>query len=586
MAGNRETVPTERDSLFSLDSMDPVSDPGNDRTVAQGTTVSFNGEMSSDNLGIVNYTWIFKYNDTYHISNNVRHSFFFDIPGIYNISLIVSDRAARTDTGYMTVTVLDTIPPVVNASINGNYISDHSTFKVEAEKSNEFNAGGSRDNIGIENYTWVIELDDDGKTVPPITLSGKTVEYIFDESGKYTITLTVYDNARNTDEITFNVDVSPGASGTTDENKETLSSLCGVLFIGLIVVLTFAVILFLFVMAKRKKNKDSENLKGDPRSGGGRYRDVDDGDYLPLTYKEVYEEELQYECSICGGLVDGGSNTCPHCHAEFEEELEEAEYVEEIMDDSKYVVYEEAEEVPVSTKENRKLAKHLRKRIFELSAAIEQAKELDISVEDEADALKVIIKLKKIGKFSDAIRTIKGIKASIDEKLRNHEKQHHYDVIGDAETGLRELEKEMGEHFAGLHFYLFSARQSVKLEEYDVVDDYLEKFYKEKESELQDTENEIGDHFKDLHFYLFSAKGSVEGEEYEEADEYLDLFFEEKEMVEHEVVKKSKESKRLSRSRKKQRALPSKTKSSGADEDWDDDSDKKRINGSKRKRKR
>ena len=265
--------------------------------------------------------------------------------------------------------------------------------------------------------------------------------------------------------------------------------------------------------------------------------------------------------------------------------MEEVGYVEEIFDDSKYVVFEEAEEVPIKTKEDRKLAKQLRKRIIELNDALKQAKELNISVEDEADALRVIIKLKKSGKYIDAIRTIKGIKASIDEKLRNHEKQHHYDIIGDAESGLHELEKEMGEHFAGLHFYLFSARQSVKLEEYDAVDDYLEKFYEEKEAELEDMENEIGDHFKDLHFYLFSAKGSVEGEEYEEADEYLDRFYEEKEMVEHEVEKKSKNRKRLSRKETKQKVLTAKTKSRSIGKGWSNDGETWKRSGS-RKRKR
>jgi len=85
----------------------PVADAGPDQTVEAGTYVTLNGSGSSDDVGIVNYTWTFDYwgmNRT--LRGMVNSSFRFSLPGTYNITLTVTDGDNETATDTMTVTVL------------------------------------------------------------------------------------------------------------------------------------------------------------------------------------------------------------------------------------------------------------------------------------------------------------------------------------------------------------------------------------------------------------------------------------------------------------------------------------------------
>ncbi|MGB2581289.1 MAG: ABC transporter permease subunit [Thermoplasmata archaeon] len=86
----------------------PDADAGPDQTVVQREYVTFNGSGSSDDVGIVNYTWTFVYgNNTWTLSGMVNSSFFFFIPGTYNVTLNVSDEEGGFDTDTMVVTVVE-----------------------------------------------------------------------------------------------------------------------------------------------------------------------------------------------------------------------------------------------------------------------------------------------------------------------------------------------------------------------------------------------------------------------------------------------------------------------------------------------
>jgi hypothetical protein len=93
-----------------VDTTDPVANAGPDQSVDTGDTVTFSGAASTDNFGIVNYTWTFTYNSTTVTLYLVGPSYTFEIVGSYVVTLNVSDAAGYWDTDTMTVTV-EEIPP-------------------------------------------------------------------------------------------------------------------------------------------------------------------------------------------------------------------------------------------------------------------------------------------------------------------------------------------------------------------------------------------------------------------------------------------------------------------------------------------
>ncbi len=84
----------------------------------------------------------------------------------------------------------DTTPPTADAG-------EDRTVKVDEEVT--FDASDSSDNVEITSYEWDF---DDGNTA-----TGETVEHKFDEKGTYEVTLTVTDEAGNTDIDTINITV-------------------------------------------------------------------------------------------------------------------------------------------------------------------------------------------------------------------------------------------------------------------------------------------------------------------------------------------------------------------------------------------
>ncbi len=86
--------PTWSFTTVEDDNQDPTADAGEDRTVEEDTTVTFNGSGSSDNVGITDYTWTIEGSEYSGIE--VQHTF--NEPGNYTVTLNVSDEAGNSDT--------------------------------------------------------------------------------------------------------------------------------------------------------------------------------------------------------------------------------------------------------------------------------------------------------------------------------------------------------------------------------------------------------------------------------------------------------------------------------------------------------
>ena len=225
--------------------------------------------------------------------------------------------------------------------------------------------------------------------------------------------------------------------------------------------------------------------------------------------------------------------------------------IEEMMEKTethlKEANFKDAEGVARETKDilgemiRSKLSEILQARILDFSNAIEEAKEKEISIEDEADALVVIKNLKKGGKIKEAISTIKGIQTSLDTKLTEYRKKVHFARIKEARHELDELESETGGHYKELHSYLFSAKGAIEGEDFDAENEYLEKFHKyktecsiryytknytEELGELngkKDTIREAGIDVTDIDGILSTVETSVAEEDFESARLSLDV---------------------------------------------------------------
>jgi PKD repeat protein len=89
------------------DTLAPVAASLSDMTVPLGKRVRFNASGSSDNVGIVNYTWTIRFEGYSYIEvlEGPVVSYSFDQPGKQRVTLTVKDAQGNTDESTFTVTV-------------------------------------------------------------------------------------------------------------------------------------------------------------------------------------------------------------------------------------------------------------------------------------------------------------------------------------------------------------------------------------------------------------------------------------------------------------------------------------------------
>ncbi|MBS3816279.1 MAG: right-handed parallel beta-helix repeat-containing protein, partial [Candidatus Thermoplasmatota archaeon] len=179
------------------DNDDPTAAAGGDKTVDEDTVVTFDASSSSDNVGIVNHTWII--DGTEYYREVVEHTF--AEPGIYTVELNVADEAGNYDTDTVEVTVNDVTDPTADTGEDKT---------VDEDKAVTFDASGSSDNVGIVNYTWIIEGTE---------YYGEVVEYTFTDPGIYTVEMNVTDDAGNYDTDTVEVTVNDVTDPTADAGE-------------------------------------------------------------------------------------------------------------------------------------------------------------------------------------------------------------------------------------------------------------------------------------------------------------------------------------------------------------------------------
>lgn len=91
-----------------VDTTSPVADAGNDQTVTEDNSVSFDASDSTDNMAIVSYEWSFG-DGTTGTGETTTHTY--TEPGTYTVTLTVKDAADNSDTDSITVTV-EAVPTI------------------------------------------------------------------------------------------------------------------------------------------------------------------------------------------------------------------------------------------------------------------------------------------------------------------------------------------------------------------------------------------------------------------------------------------------------------------------------------------
>jgi hypothetical protein len=101
-----------------LDTVVPIVDAGPDINVSLGEATIFNASGSSDNYEIVNYSWDFEYLGGENVSlYGKEKEYIFDSPGIYEVTLKVTDLAGNWAVDVLSVNVIQVIRPIVEATI-------------------------------------------------------------------------------------------------------------------------------------------------------------------------------------------------------------------------------------------------------------------------------------------------------------------------------------------------------------------------------------------------------------------------------------------------------------------------------------
>ena len=178
-AGNRATDTT---SVMVRDKTPPVAEAGQDRVVTMGDEVAFDGSASADNLGIVGLIWTFTDGVPVALDgSNPSHRF--NKPGVFVVTLNVTDAAGHWATDTLTVTVVDVTPPTAEAG---------SDQQVAAGTAVQLDGSLSTDNLGVSGFSWTFTYGSKAQR-----LEGRTVQFTFEEEGVYEIHLEVSDLSGN-----------------------------------------------------------------------------------------------------------------------------------------------------------------------------------------------------------------------------------------------------------------------------------------------------------------------------------------------------------------------------------------------------
>ncbi len=203
---------------------------------AQGEQLIFNGSLSRDNVGIVNYTWNIRGENLNATLLGKLSQFLFTSPGVFEIILEVEDAAGNRALAEIVVKIKDVYPPVCAAGDD---------IRIRENGMARFDGRNSSDNVGIVNYTWEFEYNEDQSS-----LYGPEPSFVFHIPGNYSVLLKVRDAAGNQDidRVYVYVEGEPKVDGEL--------GLIEIIMLVIILVIILLIVVFLLVRRASRKGLD------------------------------------------------------------------------------------------------------------------------------------------------------------------------------------------------------------------------------------------------------------------------------------------------------------------------------------------
>lgn len=206
----------------AADTVPPVANAGSDMTVNEDAVVTFDGLGSTDNLGVVNYTWTFVDGSPRSLWG-AAPTYVFATPGTYIVTLTVRDANGNVATDTLIVTVRDVTNPTVSiaspsdgARVSGALtITSNATDNVGVVRVEMFVDGISRANDTASPFQFVIP-------------SGSLA------LGNHTILVVAYDAAGNSASQTRHVTMVAGSGGAPLIPDVMIVGGLGLLLLGII----------------------------------------------------------------------------------------------------------------------------------------------------------------------------------------------------------------------------------------------------------------------------------------------------------------------------------------------------------------
>lgn len=185
--------------------------PGNEAPTAIATAtplsgvvpleVTFNGENSTDDKGIVSFLWDFADGTTSSETNPVHT---YNAVGVYEVTLTVTDEEGLTGTDTVTITVTE---EVVNEAPVAVIAATPIDGTVPLEVT--FTGSNSTDDVGIVSYAWDFGNGDSSTESDPV--------YVFEVAGTYEVSLTVTDAEGLTNSNTITIVVFENEPSALDD---------------------------------------------------------------------------------------------------------------------------------------------------------------------------------------------------------------------------------------------------------------------------------------------------------------------------------------------------------------------------------
>ncbi len=192
----------------------PIVEAGPDSRTAVGQSIVFDGSMSSDDVGIIDYLWTFEDCGTPVRLWGCTACYVFSTIGSYVVSLTVTDSGGLNASDQMCVYVESMPwPGLIEAGPNQT---------VAVGEAVTFNGSASDVYVPTAYCEWMLVVDS------PVILSGMVANYTFNKTGTYVVILTIKDewmNPLGSDSLTVQV-TGPGGRLPMAEAgaDETISS--------------------------------------------------------------------------------------------------------------------------------------------------------------------------------------------------------------------------------------------------------------------------------------------------------------------------------------------------------------------------